>query len=108
MERPPRMATVVPSPTGARALGGLSLWQVDIAAIIVTAAANAIVYGVARAADTLPQSVLVNTPGGAEPITLLPALLASAQGALGAAIAFALLRRLTARPVRNLWTVGAS
>lgn len=99
------MATIVSS-TGSRALGGLPLWQAGIAAIIVTAVTNAIVYAVARAAETLPPSVVVNTPGGSEPITLLPVVFASAQGALGAAIAFALLRRVTARPVRNLWTVG--
>ncbi len=50
--------------------------------------------------------MLVSTPGGSEPITLLPVILASAQGALGASIAFALLRRLTARPVRSLWAIG--
>lgn len=70
------------------------------------AVTNAIVHSVARAAETLPQSVVVSTPGGSEPITHLPVILASAQGTLGAAIAIALLRRFTARPVRNLWTVG--
>lgn len=86
----------------------LPLWQAGIVAILATTLAAVIVYSIASAAGTLPDSVPVPTPNGEEPITLAPAILASAQGALAAAIVYALLRRLTARPDRILWLIGGS
>ncbi len=92
-----------------RATGTLPLWQSGIAAILLAAVANAIVYAVARALDTIPQSVLVETPGGGtDPISLLPVVAASAQGGLGATLLYWLLRRFTSRPARWLVIVGGA
>ncbi len=46
-------------------------------AAVLAAIANAIVYAIARAADTLPSDVLVDTPGGKQSIGLLAVIAAS-------------------------------
>jgi len=84
----------------------LPLWQSAIASIVLAALVGAISYGIARAAGTLPHSVLVSTPAGDEPITLAPTIIMSAQGALAASLVYALLRRFARQADRILWIVG--
>ena len=83
------------------------LWLAGIIAATLSAGANVVVYGVARAADLIPPSVLIETPGGREPITLAQVLLLSVLPVVGAILLYALLRRLTTRPVRSFWIIGS-
>lgn len=99
------MATTL-SPITRTTRDSLPLWMSGIVTIVLAALAGAALYGIARAAGTLPHSVLVPTPAGEEPITLAPVLAASAQGALLGAIVYALLRRVTARANRLFWIIG--
>jgi hypothetical protein len=75
-------------------------------AAAVSAAGNGLLYAVASAAGAMPADVLVQTPGGEQPITLVPVLMASILPALIGAALLALLNSLTDRPVA--WFVGIS
>lgn len=81
-------------------------WLAGIIAAVVAAVANVIVHGVARALDTIPQDVLVDSPTGEEPITLAPVIIFTAVPILIAAVLFAILRRTMRQPVRMLWIIG--
>lgn len=69
-----------------------------IAAIIGSAAANALVYFVAAALGALPSSYII--PSAGQPLSLPPVLLLSAVGAVGGTVVFALITRMFRRPVR--------
>ncbi len=69
-------------------------------AAVLAAIANAIVYAIARAADTLPSDVLVDTPGGKQSIGLLAVITASALPIILGGILLALLARLARTPRR--------
>ncbi len=84
----------------------MPLWLAGLIAIVLSAGINAGLYGIARAADLIPSSVLVETSGGREPITLAPVLLLSTLPVVGATLLYALLTRVTARPARSFWTIG--
>lgn len=84
----------------------IPLWLAGLIAAGLSAGANAVIYGIARAADLIPHAVLVETPGGREPITLPQVLLLSILPVVGATLLYALLRRVTVRPVRTVWVIG--
>lgn len=83
-------------------------WLAGISAATAAAVTNAIVYGLARAAETIPQDVLVDSPTGEEPIGLAPVIFASIVPILIAAVLYVILRRFTAQPIRNLWIVAVA
>lgn len=82
------------------------LWLTSLIAVVLSAVANAVIYGVARTGDAIPHSVLVETPRGSEPITLVPVLLFSILPIVVATILYGLLLRFTARPARAFWVIG--
>lgn len=94
------------STSPSHAISGFPLWQAGLIAALAAAVANAIVYGLSQLFDTLPDSVLVESPAGEEPITLLPILILSFIPILLATGVFALLKRFTAQPSPILWITG--
>lgn len=80
------------------------LVPVGLLAALVAAVANAVVYLVAASAGAMPQEIVVNGQG---PITLPVVVALSAQGAVAATIAYALVGRFARRPVRVFRVVAA-
>ena len=74
------------------------LWQVGLLTVLAAVVVNVLYLQVLLAAFPLPRDFLPFTPG---PITFFTLL-----GALGAVLAFALVRRLSAHPVRTFWIVA--
>lgn len=74
----------------------LSLRRATLLALAGALAANAALYLVGDLLGAFPDSVLI--PNRGAPLTLLPVLLATATGVLGAAAVFAALRRTVGRP----------
>ena len=83
------------------------LWWAAPLAAAAAALANAVVYGIAETAGALPDSVLVESPTGREPLGLSAVLFASAMGAVGAAVVFALVGWFSRRPIRTFRLVAA-
>ena len=88
--------------------GGRVAWGrlvlVALLAAVAAAVANGVVYLAAAAAGAMPQDVVVNGQG---PITLPIVAAASVQGAVAAAVVYALLCRFARRPVRVFRVVAA-
>lgn len=80
---------------------GSGLPRATLIAAVLAAIANAIVYGIAKALDTLPSDVLVQTPGGQQSIGLASVIVASAFPIVLGGIVLALLARFTMTPRRN-------
>ena len=72
----------------------------------LAAFANTAVYVIARALGAMPEGVLVETPRGAQPITLAPVLTASFVPALVAALVLGGLVAFTRRGVRTFIIVA--
>ena len=83
------------------------LWWAAPLAAAAAALANAVVYGGAEIAGALPDSVLVDSPTGREPLGLKAVLFASVMGAVGAAVVFALIGQFSRRPIRAFRIVAA-
>lgn len=79
---------------------------VALLAALIAAVANALVYFVASAVGAISPDVLVPSPTGESPITVGTVVLASAVGAVGAAVVFAVIGRFARRPVRLLVIVA--
>lgn len=83
-----------------------SLWRAGLIAAIISSVGNGIVYGIGRAADTIPQSVMVDTPTGEDPITFAPVIMFSILPVIIATLLYAVLLRSTQRPARMFWIIG--
>jgi len=68
-------------------------------AALAAAAANATIYFAASALGLIPLDLPVPTPGGEQPLTVVPVVVGSAVGAIGAALVFALIGLFARRPV---------
>ena len=79
------------------------LWAGPLTATIA-AAANAVVYFIARAVGTLSDTVVV--PGANQPITLAPVVSFSFLQVLLAAVVLAVIARFAQRPVRTFRIVA--
>ena len=79
------------------------LWATPLAAV-ATAIANAVIYFIASALDTMPQDFVVQ---GSGPITLAPVVLSSLIGAAGAAVVFTVVALLSRRPIWTFRIVAA-
>jgi hypothetical protein len=86
---------------------GTGLLRATPIAAVLAAAANAIVYAIARAADTLPSDVLVDTPGGKQAIGLAAVIFATAIPIILGGVVLALLARFTRAP-RQIFLVLAA
>ena len=86
-------------------------WQrllvATLATAVVAAVVNAIIFGIARALDTIPLEVVISGPTGDEPLGLVPVIFASIFGVLGAAVVFALCARFSTRPARLFQIIAA-
>jgi hypothetical protein len=91
------MDTVQNAPVRGERVAWGRLVLVALLAAVVVAIANAIVYLVAATAGAMPQDIVVNGQG---PITLPVVAAMSAQGAVAAAVVYALISRFARRPVR--------
>ncbi len=91
------------SPTEPVALG--KVWRAGALAAVGAAAANAGVYRIASAVGAISSGVLV--PALHQPITLPLVVLGSVMGALGATATLALLRLVTAHPLRAFLPIAA-
>lgn len=67
-----------------------------VAAAVLSAVVNAVIYLVASAAGAFPPEVVL--PASGQPVTLGPVIAMSAAGALGGAACYALLRLVSRRP----------
>jgi hypothetical protein len=76
------------------------LWWASLLAGLAATVANVVVYLIASAAGAIPQTVLIPTPGGPMPITVVPVILNSFVPAIVAGAFLALLNRFTRRPIR--------
>lgn len=88
--------------------GRISLGRIAVAglvAAVAAAVANAVVYVIAAALGAFPESVLIQPAG--QPMSLGPVVSASVAGAIGAAVAFALVSRFFRRPVRTFVILSA-
>jgi hypothetical protein len=72
--------------------------QRALIALIAAPAANAIVYFIANALGTLPDTVLVGPMQ--EPITAVPVIMASLMGALAGIVVYGVLLRFSKQPKR--------
>lgn len=81
-------------------------WLAGIIAAVVATIVNTIIYGIARAADWLPQDIIVESPVGEDPILLQAVIFATVIPILLAAVLYFILARTTAQPIRILWIVG--
>lgn len=97
--------TTTPGSADRRDGGGLP--RVTPIAAILAAMANAIVYAIAKAADTLPSDVLVETPGGEQPIGLAAVIFATVFPIVIGGVVLALLARFTRAP-RRIFVILAS
>ena len=99
------METVQNAPVrGERRVAWGRLVVVALLTAVAAVGANAVVYLVSAAVGAMPQDVVVNGRG---PITLPVVAAMSAQGALAGAIIYALIGRLSRRPVRAFRVVAA-
>lgn len=71
-----------------------------LVAAVAAAVVNAVIYGLARALDTIPRDVLIAGPTGDEPLGLVPVIFASVIGVLGAGVMWALCIKFSRRPMR--------
>jgi|GEM_PF-2845521 len=76
-----------------------------LAGAVTAAVANAIVYFIARAAGSLPDDVLVSTPGGEQAIDLPTVLIMSFVPILLAGVVLAVICRISKRPFTMFWAV---
>lgn len=86
---------------------GTGLLRATPIAAVLGAIANAIVYAIAKAADTLPSDVLVDTPGGKQAIGLAAVIFATAIPIILGGVVLALLARFTRAP-RQIFLVLAA
>ena len=84
-----------------------SLWKAGLVASVVAAAANALIYGVARIAGTIPQSVEVDALSGNGPVTATAVIATSVLAVLVATLLYAVVRRIARRPERTFLIVGS-
>jgi len=84
-----------------------SLWKAGLVASVVAAAANALIYGVARIAGTIPQSVEVDALSGNGPVTATAVIATSVLAVLVATLLYAVVRRIARRPERTFFIVGS-
>lgn len=73
---------------------------VTLLAAVLAAVANAIVYFAASGLGAIPRDVLLPMASGEAPLTVGPVAITSVVGAIGAAIAFAIIGLFARRPVR--------
>jgi hypothetical protein len=85
---------------------GTGLLRATPIAAVLAAVANAIVYAIAKAADTLPSDVLVDTPGGKQAIGLAAVIFATAVPIILGGAVLALLAKFTRAP-RQIFLVLA-
>jgi hypothetical protein len=86
---------------------GTGLPRATPIAAVLGAIANAIVYAIAKAADTLPSDVLVDTPGGKQAIGLAAVIFATAVPIILGGAVLALLAKFTRAP-RQIFLVLAA
>jgi len=93
--------------SGRDARRGTGLPRATPIAALLGAITNAIVYAIAKAADTLPSDVLVDTPGGKQAIGLAAVIFATAIPIILGGVVLALLARFTRAP-RQIFLVLAA
>jgi hypothetical protein len=86
-------------------LGRLAL--ATLAGAVAAAVVNAIVYWIADAAGSLPNDVLVTTPGGEQAIDLVAVLTMSFIPILVTGVVLAIIDRISRRPFQIFWTISA-
>jgi hypothetical protein len=101
------MATtaLVQERSAGQASAGRSLWKTGLAAGLLAALANALIFALAVAGGVFPS--LTFQPDVGAQMSVEPVLLVSVVGALAGVGAFALLRRRVARPVPAFLRVAA-
>jgi hypothetical protein len=72
----------------------MSLWKTGLIASVVVAAANAPIYGVARIAGTIPQSVEIDALFGNGPVTVTTVAATSVLAVLVATLFYTVLRHV--------------
>lgn len=69
-------------------------------AAVVAAVVNALVYFAASGLGAIPRDILLPLASGEAPLTVGPVVITSVVGAIGAAIAFAVIGLFAQRPIR--------
>jgi hypothetical protein len=72
---------------------------VALLAALAAAVVNAGIYFAALGLGLIPEDLPVPTPGGEQPLTVVPVVVGSATGAIGAAVVFAVIGLFSRRPV---------
>ena len=90
---------------------GISWRRLPLAMLLAAlgaAVVNAVVYSAASRIGFIPENLPVPTPGGEQPLTVVSVVIGSVIGAIGAAIAFAVIGLVARRPVRQfrIFSVG--
>ena len=83
-----------------------SLWKAGLIASAIAAASNALIYGLGRIADSIPQSVEVDTLSGTGPVTAMTVIFSSVLAVIVATLFYAVLRRRARRPERTFLIAG--
>ena len=77
-----------------------TVWQAGLMAAVASSLVNAVIYGLARMLNAIPQSIEANSPLGKGPITLGAIVSSTLLAVIAATLVFAVLRKITDRHAR--------